>query len=94
MNIDNKRFIKFNQFLFLYNYKINYIDEAHNQSLPKLAVSIVYKKGSFDYHRYLAKNNNDLFNNIRQAIRNDSEHKIVRIFFRINNAVFCLVRLD
>lgn len=94
MNIDDKRFIKFNQFLFLYNYKINYIDEAHKQSLPKLAINIAYNYNSFDYQRYFAKNNTDLFEHIMQAIEADKEHKIARIFCRIGNAVLCLVRLD
>ena len=73
MNIDDKRFVKFNQFLFLYNYKINYIDEAHKQSLPKLSVNIIYKNGGFDYQRYFAKNNTDLFEHIMQAIEADTK---------------------
>ena len=94
MNIDDKRFIKFNQFLFLYNYKINYIDEAHKQSLPKLSVNIIYKNGGFDYQRYFAKNSIDLFEHIMQAIEADTNHKIARIFCRIGDAVLCLVRYD
>lgn len=94
MNIDDKRFINFNQFLNLYNYKINYIDEANKQSLPKLAVNIIYKNGGFDYQRYFAKNNTDLMMIIEQAIKEDKEHTIARIFCRIGNAVLCLIRYD
>ena len=95
MNIDNKDFIKFMQNLYLYNYKINYIDEVNQQSgfIPLLTANIILLiDGARDYKRLTAKSYKELFSKLITEIDNDREHLIARVFFRIGNAEFCINR--
>lgn len=94
MNIDNEDFLKFNQEIFFYNYKINYIDKATTEGLRNKSANIVYKTNCLKcaYKQY--KNYKEMFAEIMKAIESDKEHKIARVFFRIGRAVLCLVRYD
>lgn len=94
MNIDNEDFLKFNQEIFFYNYKINYIDKATTEGLRNKSANIVYKTDCIkcDYRQY--KNYKEMFSEIIKAIESDKKHKISRVFFRISRAILCLVRYD
>lgn len=94
MNIDNEDFIKFNQEIFFYNYKINYIDKATTDSMKNKSANIVYKTNCFkcDYKQY--KNYKEMLAEIIKAIESDKAHKIARVFCRIGKAILCLIRYD
>ena len=94
MNIDNEDFLKFNQEIFFYNYKINYIDKATTEGLRNKSANIVYRANGIkcDYKQY--KTHKEMFDAILKAIESDKEHKISRVFFRIGRSILCLVRYD
>ena len=94
MNIDNEDFLKFNQEIFFYNYKINYIDKATTESLRNKAANIVYRTDCYkcDYKQY--KTYKAMFDAIIKAIESDKKHKIARVFCRAGKAILCLVRYD
>lgn len=94
MNIDNEDFLKFNQEIFFYNYKINYIDKATTEGMKNKSANIVYKTDCIKCYYRQYKSYNEMFSEIIKAIENDKEHKISRVFFRIGRAVLCLVRYD
>ena len=95
MKIDDKNFLRFMQSLYLYNYKINYIDEINQQSgfIPLLTANVILLiDGARDYKRLTAKSYKELFSKLIDEIESDREHFIARIFFRIGNAEFCINR--
>ena len=94
MNIDNEDFLKFNQEIFFYNYKINYIDKATTEGLRNKSANIVYKTDCLKCDCMKYKNYKEMFSEIIKAIDSDKKHKISRIFFRIGKAILCLVRYD
>lgn len=94
MNIDNDDFIKFNQEIFFYNYKINYIDKATADSMKNKTANVIYKTDCFKYDYNNYKNYKAMLSDIINKIANDKKHEIARIFFRIGEAVFCLIRYD
>lgn len=94
MNIDNEDFLRFNQEIFFYNYKINYIDKATTEGLKKKSANIVYRTKSIKCDCKQYKNYKEMFAGIIKAIESDKAHKITRVFCRIENAIICLVRYD